>query len=180
MTLDECAKILVDGLTLQVKRGLVKDYVQGVDTETAIKGRMDVSASLRDRTIYKRQMVCIYEEYTENCPLNRIVKAGALLLISCPDISDENRKKLQDLMIYFKISASGEWTGGSITARTALPTDLWLKPFISPPGSFYEKNKKKAAFCGLSTGNAAGVHCSFFTFNAHTCQCGRAAWRNGF
>jgi 5-methylcytosine-specific restriction enzyme subunit McrC len=101
MTLDECAKILVDGLTLQVKRGLVKDYVQGVDTETAIKGRMDVSASLRDRTIYKRQMVCIYEEYTENCPLNRIVKAGALLLISCPDISDENRKKLQDLMIYF-------------------------------------------------------------------------------
>ena len=101
MTLDECAKILVDGLTLQVKRGLVKDYVQGVDTETAIKGRMDVSASLRDRTIYKRQMVCIYEEYTENCPLNRIVKAGALLLISCPDISEENRKKLQDLMIYF-------------------------------------------------------------------------------
>ena len=101
MTLDECAKVLVDGLTLQVKRGLVKDYVQGVDTETAIRGRMDVSASLRDRSIYKRQMVCIYEEYTENCPLNRIVKAGALLLISCPEISDENRKKLQDLMIYF-------------------------------------------------------------------------------
>ena len=60
MTLDECAKTLVDGLTVQVKRGLVKDYVTRVDTETAIKGRMDVSASLRDRSIYKRQMVCVY------------------------------------------------------------------------------------------------------------------------
>ena len=91
MTLDDCAKTLADGLTLQVKRGLVKDYVTSVDTETAIKGRMDVSASLRDRSIYKRQMVCIYEEYTENCLLNRIVKAGSKLLISCPEISDDNR-----------------------------------------------------------------------------------------
>ena len=101
MTLDDCAKILADGLTLQVKRGLVKDYVQGTALESAIRGRMDVSTSLRDRTIYKQKMVCIYEDYTENCPLNRIVKAGAKLLISCPDISEENRKRLQDLMIYF-------------------------------------------------------------------------------
>ena len=101
MTLDDCAKILADGLTLQVKRGLVKDYVQGTAVESAIRGRMDVSTSLRDRTLYKQRMVCIYEDYTENCPLNRIVKAGAKLLISCPDISEENRKRLQDLMIYF-------------------------------------------------------------------------------
>ncbi|MCR5618463.1 MAG: hypothetical protein K6F65_00050 [Lachnospiraceae bacterium] len=101
MTLDECAKTLADGLTLQVKRGLVKDYVHGTAVENAIRGRMDVSTSLRDRTLYKQRMVCIYEDYTENCPLNRIVKAGAKLLISCPDISEENRKRLQDLMIYF-------------------------------------------------------------------------------
>ena len=101
MTLDDCAKTLADGLTLQVKRGLVKDYVQGTAVESAIRGRMDVSTSLRDRTLYKQRMVCIYEDYTENCPLNRIVKAGAKLLISCPDISEENRKRLQDLMIYF-------------------------------------------------------------------------------
>ncbi|MBO4883121.1 MAG: hypothetical protein J5570_06410 [Lachnospiraceae bacterium] len=101
MTLDDCAKILADGLTLQVKRGLVKDYVQGTAVESAIRGRMDVSTSLRDRTLYKQRMVCIYEDYTENCPLNRIVKAGAKLLISCPDVSEENRKRLQDLMIYF-------------------------------------------------------------------------------
>ena len=101
MTLDDCAKILADGLTLQVKRGLVKDYVQGTAVESAIRGRMDVSTSLRDRTLYKQRMVCIYEDYTENCPLNRIVKAGAKLLISCPDISEENRNRLQDLMIYF-------------------------------------------------------------------------------
>ena len=101
MTLDECAKTLADGLTLQVKRGLVKDYVTSVDTETAIKGRMDVSASLRDRSIYKRQMVCIYEEYTENCLLNRVVKAGSKLLISSPEVSEDNKKRLADLMFYF-------------------------------------------------------------------------------
>ena len=101
MTLDEAAQILADGLTLQVKRGLVKEYVTCVETESAIKGRMDVSASLRDRTIYKRRMVCVFEEYTDICPLNRIVKAGAKLLISCPEISDENRQRLMDLMIYF-------------------------------------------------------------------------------
>ena len=101
MTLDDCAKTLADGLTLQVKRGLVKDYVQGTAVESAIRGRMDVSTSLRERTIYKQRMVCIYEDYTENCPLTRIVKAGSKLLISCPDISEENRKRLSDLMIYF-------------------------------------------------------------------------------
>lgn len=101
MTLDECAGILVDGLTLQVKRGLVKDYVSRTSTESAIRGRMDMNASLRDRSVYKRRMVCVYEEYTENCPLNRIVKAGSQLLISCPDISEEHRKRLQDLMDYF-------------------------------------------------------------------------------
>ncbi len=101
MTLDDCAKTLVDGLTLQVKRGLVKEYVTGTDEESSIKGRMDVSSSIRERTIYKRRMICVFEEYTENCPLNRIVKAGAKLLISCDDVSEENRKKLQDLMLYF-------------------------------------------------------------------------------
>ncbi len=101
MTLDECANILVEGLTLQVKRGLIKDYVTITSTESAIRGRVDVNASLRDRSVDKRRMVCIYEEYTENCPLNRIVKAGSKLLISCSDISEEHRKCLMDLMDYF-------------------------------------------------------------------------------
>ena len=101
MTLDECAGILAEGLTLQVKRGLIKDYVTITSTESAIRGRVDVNASLRDRSVDKRRMVCIYEEYTENCILNRIVKAGSKLLISCPEISEDHRKRLMDLMDYF-------------------------------------------------------------------------------
>ena len=63
---DLCAAILIKGLSKQLKRGLMKDYIPKREPLTALRGKMEISETLKTNSIIKRQVVCSYDEFSEN------------------------------------------------------------------------------------------------------------------
>lgn len=98
-TAELCAAILARGLAAQIRGGLVRGYVERKEELPCVRGRIDVSASLMRGGIMKRQLVCEYDEFTEDTYLNRIIKSTCLSLTHL-DISDERRRELRRLLAY--------------------------------------------------------------------------------
>ena len=97
---DLCAAILIRGISYQLKRGLGREYVSETDTISAIRGKIEITESLKKQSMIRSQMVCTYDEFSVNSPLNQIVKSTVLILLKA-DISKSRKKELRKLMVYF-------------------------------------------------------------------------------
>lgn len=95
-----CAAILAKGISLQLKRGLNKEYIERKEPLSAIKGKIDISGSVKTRCIMKSQLVCSYDEFSENSYFNKIVKTALSLLLKA-DISSSRKKELKNLLLLF-------------------------------------------------------------------------------
>lgn len=97
---DLCAAILIKGVTSQVKRGLAKEYIQQTESLSYLRGKIDISASIKEQSMIKRQLVCSYDDFSVNSYMNRIIKTTMDILIKS-DIDKERKKQLRKLKLYF-------------------------------------------------------------------------------
>lgn len=97
---DLMAAILARGISIQVKRGLLKDYISRVETSASVRGKIDMTASIKGNTLRQKKLVCCFDEFSANERKNQILKSTMQLLLHA-DISSERKKELQKLMNYF-------------------------------------------------------------------------------
>ncbi len=97
---DLCAAILIKGISSQLKRGLGQEYVSKTENLSALRGKIDVSESIKTMTMLSNQMVCTYDEFSVNSRINRIIKATVKLLMYA-NISKERKKELKKQMLFF-------------------------------------------------------------------------------
>jgi len=98
---DLLAVILVKGVANQIKRGLHRDYISHSESTSSLRGKVDVTNSIKQNTLLKKQMICNYDQFSENTNLNSILKTTMLLLIKHGDLKIKNRKELRKLSLYF-------------------------------------------------------------------------------
>ena len=96
---DLCAAILIKGLSKQLKRGLMKDYIPKREPLTALCGKMEFSETLKTNSIIKRQVVCSYDEFSENAYMNRIIKTTMLRLMVA-DVDKSRKKEMKKLLVF--------------------------------------------------------------------------------
>ena len=96
---DLCAAILIKGLSKQLKRGLMKDYIPKREPLIALRGKMEISETLKTNTIIKRQVVCSYDEFSENAYMNRIIKTTMLRLMVA-DVDKSRKKEMKKLLVF--------------------------------------------------------------------------------
>lgn len=96
-----CAAILIKGIPIQVKRGLVKEYIPLTDACSLPRGKISVTASLKTRSLLRKQLVCTYDDFTSNNYLNCILKTTMELLMRS-DISKVRKQTLRRILIYFR------------------------------------------------------------------------------
>lgn len=94
------SEILIIGVGKQIKQGLIKDYIEINETTSSIKGKINITQSIKEQSFIKKQLHCNYDEFTVNCYLNQIIKSTINLLIKL-DISPNRKKKLKSILIYF-------------------------------------------------------------------------------
>lgn len=103
---DLCSAILINGTSSLIKKGLGREYVLKTETTAAIKGKIDISSSIKEQSMIKRRLVCEYDEFSENSYMNRIIKTTMLKLLHA-DIAKERKNakernnKLRKLLMYF-------------------------------------------------------------------------------
>ena len=97
---DLCAAILTKGIAVQLKRGLGKEYIPQTDALSSLRGKIDITESIKTQSLLRKQLICTYDDFTVNSYLNRILKSTMELLLHA-DISKARKKALRKLMIYF-------------------------------------------------------------------------------
>ncbi len=95
-----CAAILVKGVSLQLKRGLAREYIPETEALAGIRGRMDITESIKTRTMIRKRMVCTYDEFSVNTYMNRIIKTTMGQLLHA-DISKSKKKEIRRLLVFF-------------------------------------------------------------------------------
>ena len=99
-TAELCTAILSKGLSIQLKRGLGRDYIEQTEALSSLRGKIDLSRSVKTQTILKKQMICSYDEFSVNSYMNRIIKTTMLLLLKS-NISKARKKELRKLIVFF-------------------------------------------------------------------------------
>lgn len=95
-----CASILIKGLSSQIKRGLGKEYIIQTEALSSIRGKIDISNSLKENSMLRKQLVCNYDEFSVNSYMNRIIKTTMNFLVKS-DINIEIKKKIRKLNYFF-------------------------------------------------------------------------------
>ena len=95
-----CAAILIKGVSLQIKRGLGKEYVLQSESLSSLRGKIDISTSVKQQSMLKKQLVCNYDEFSVNSYMNRIIRTTMDVLVRS-GISKDRKKQLRKLLIYF-------------------------------------------------------------------------------
>ena len=95
-----CAAILSKGISVQLKRGLGREYIPETDALSAIRGKIDISESIKTRTMLKKQLVCQYDDFSVNNYMNQVIKTTVELLLRS-DISKTRKKELRKLFVLF-------------------------------------------------------------------------------
>ena len=76
-----CAAILCRGISAQLKRGFQREYIPFTEPLTAVRGKIDITDSLKRNSMLRQQLVCDFDEYSINTYKNRILKSTLELLI---------------------------------------------------------------------------------------------------
>lgn len=96
-----CAAILSKGVSLQLKRGLGREYIEKSEPLSSLRGRIEISESLKTRSTLKQQLICSYDDFSENSYMNRIIKTTMELLLHA-DIAKTRKKELRKLLVFFR------------------------------------------------------------------------------
>lgn len=83
--------ILIKGVSDRIKRGLHYEYVDKQVSLTMVKGKIDISKSIRNLDVMNKKLSCSYDEYSINNYLNQIIKSTMLLLLK-EDISKDRKR----------------------------------------------------------------------------------------
>jgi 5-methylcytosine-specific restriction enzyme subunit McrC len=99
---DLFAEILARGISYQLKQGLYREYVAKNESMQTVKGKINISGTILNRMRNNQQIVCDYDELSENNIYNRILLTTATTLINHSDVKKEKKSKLKQLMLFFQ------------------------------------------------------------------------------
>lgn len=99
-TAEMLAAILYRGVSVQIKRGLCRQYITNEEPLGSPRGKIEIGESIKTQAIRKKQLVCSYDEFSVDAYTNRIIKTTMELLLRS-NISKPRKKDIRKLLIYF-------------------------------------------------------------------------------
>ena len=99
-TAELCAAILARGINTQIKRGLGREYIPRTEALSSLRGKVDVSETIKTQALQRKRLICSYDDFSVNSYMNRIIKSTVLLLLR-EDITKARKKELRKLLVFF-------------------------------------------------------------------------------
>lgn len=99
--LELCSSILSKGGSILIKRGLIKEYISKNDEIGSLKGKIEVSDSIKKNSLIRNRLVCTFDNFSINSYPNRIIKTTMSALLKS-NLSKERKKEIRKLYFYFQ------------------------------------------------------------------------------
>lgn len=100
--------ILSKGISQQLKQGLYREYIDNSDDLNVLRGKLNITGTIRNQIQHKRLLSCEFDELSEDNIFNQILKLTATILIKNRSVNAEYKSELKKLMLYFSNISSIE------------------------------------------------------------------------
>ncbi|PWX27856.1 hypothetical protein CYK95_04620, partial [Clostridium perfringens] len=81
--------------------GFNKYYLRNEDELSSLRGKINVSTSIKGQALFSRKLFCEFDEFCKDIKLNKILKTTLNLFLKSPNLDKELREKLIKLKVYF-------------------------------------------------------------------------------
>lgn len=88
----------MDSLT---RRGFNKYYLRNEEELSSLRGKINVSTSIKGQALFSRKLFCEFDEFCKDIKLNKILKTTLNLFLKSLNLDKELREKLIKLKVYF-------------------------------------------------------------------------------
>lgn len=95
---DVIVELFLTEVSKTINRGVVKEYINLAEQSKFVKGKINITESLK---LIEPNIICHFDEYSENIILNQIIKAVLLRLAKSTEINSKHKKKSKELLPYF-------------------------------------------------------------------------------
>ena len=97
---DLFAAILARGVSVLLRRGLGREYLDLTEPLSVPRGKIEISESIKMTNQLRKQLVCSYDDFSVNSYMNRILKTTMCLLLH-ENVAKERKKELRKLLLFF-------------------------------------------------------------------------------
>lgn len=95
------AAILSKGISQQLKQGLYREYIDKSDDLSVLRGKLNITSTIKNRVQEKQKLSCEFDELSENNIFNQILKLTATILIKNRNVENEYKSELKKSLLYF-------------------------------------------------------------------------------
>ena len=95
------AAILAKGIGQQLKQGLYREYLNKRENMTVMRGKIDMSGTIKNKFARQQILSCEYDDLSENNLLNQILKTTVMLLLRHSKVDAVYKDTLKKEMLYF-------------------------------------------------------------------------------
>jgi 5-methylcytosine-specific restriction enzyme subunit McrC len=95
------AAILAKGIGQQLKQGLYREYLDKRENMAVMRGKIDVSGTIRNKITRNHVLSCEYDDLSENNLLNQILKTTAMIILRHAKVDAEYKDVLKKEMLFF-------------------------------------------------------------------------------
>jgi len=96
--LDLFAKILINGTNSLLKRGIDKNYINHTEEIAGVKGKVQISQTLKSNLLFRQKAICTYSDLSPNILTNRILVTTIYQLARTKDLDSQLKDKLVSLL----------------------------------------------------------------------------------
>jgi len=95
--LDLFAKVLINATKILLKRGIDKSYVDYTEELAGVKGKLDVSQTLKRNILFKQKTICTFDDLSSNILSNQILVTTIYRLTRTKKLDEELKGELARL-----------------------------------------------------------------------------------
>lgn len=99
--LDLFAKILINGTKILLKRGIDRSYIDFTDEIAGVKGKVQISQTLKSNILFKQRTICTFDTFSSNILTNRILVSTIYSLSRTKGLDKDLKKELITLQRMF-------------------------------------------------------------------------------
>ncbi len=99
--LDLFAKILINGTKILLKRGIDRSYIDFTDEIAGVKGKVQISQTLKSNLLFKQRTICTFDSFSSNILTNRILVSTIYSLSRTKGLDKDLKKELITLQRMF-------------------------------------------------------------------------------
>lgn len=99
--LDLLAKVLINSTRILLKRGIDRNYANVTTEFAGIKGKLEMSETVKSQLLLKQRTICSFDEFSSNILTNRILVTTLNRLIKTAGLDATLKSEIKDLLWRF-------------------------------------------------------------------------------